>query len=483
LLLSFGEASLILVRWGVSLAVVVLCSGAVLGVMDQAYNVYGRHVPLRNRLAIGMGMMVGGIGLATAVFGPTYFALTPTIGPRLLLVSLAAAGVALFFVKPLRPAAYGVAFGLVGAAVVEALFEPLLISGAPIPAGLLTTVWVVGFTTGAVSGTAIGFAAWSGTANPFDWEPIKASSLRRTKSALSALAEFVTPLRGKAVLIAVIGLGLACIAGVFLKMTTVAWALLALGITPLGLYMLALVSVRFLGVVARYMLPLFVSILAWGDVTRGLLRATSRTPLVLSRFPRAICDECLRWSSPLQSDFRVGVRHCERCGGVVSLGRPGRLVATLSETDSNADVPERIFLRSSEALVQRDRPVDVTHIRIPKGLTIYRGLENITVMLISRVPTDGLASVKVYSEIPVDELPAYTRNLIGNHFSWYAFDPLTVGVLPEEQSHKIRDLFQALKKSSPTHDEPISRMAEPVGVGAGSSHGAAPPPPPPPPYG
>jgi hypothetical protein len=162
-------------------------------------------------------------------------------------------------------------------------------------------------------------------------------------------------------------------------------------------------------------------LLSISAVFRRHVRVLARTVLVLARFPKALCDTCLRMDAPLASSYAEGERTCSKCGATISFeGGRGRLVVVFDE-GSTCGRP-RVFVRRALDLVGSDTAVDVTHVRLVEGFAESE-VERLVAFLRQRPPSHALKQIEVYVDSGRDGVRPYLRNILSDHFSWGTADP------------------------------------------------------------
>ena len=224
------------------------------------------------------------------------------------------------------------------------------------------------------------------------------------------------------------GLGIALVIGVVAAfaeeeaLLTAALAAAGLGLLPSlvvgALKLLSLAAVLGASPV-RTALAWFVSVAA---IARRLTRAIVAPVLIVARFPKALCDTCLLMDQPLASRYNEGERRCSKCGSRISFeGGRGSLVAVFEDIALPAE--PRVFVRRARAIVDGDAAVDVTHIRL--GHTFAEPeVERLVAFLRQHPPSHATRQIEVFAAGGRETVRPYLRNILADHFSWGASDPL-----------------------------------------------------------
>lgn len=407
------------VLWLVSLVGLV---GVFTGVLEAIATVYGEPSGLISRRAsIGVGMLL--VALAAPV-GVLAVQVGGAPGVVLLLAVVLTVAVP-YRVVAIRPLAFACAIAWFVGGSAEALVRLVQMLGLGGPSWLpLASAVVIGLLAGIGAGA-------------YGWLRIREPHRRNTAVALTKAAEDVRRrvesflslwwrrlLKPTVFVVCAVGVAGMVASARGWAAPWIGWVLaVVLAITPVLIALAVLVRV------ALWLAVCGVRILrTGGGVSRRVRGGTERmlTPaLTLIRFPEALCDTCLRWSPPLKSHYALGVRTCEKCGGTISYpGGRGRLVALLESTDNAVSLPPRVFVRRAEDIARSASPLDVTHVRIPSGLTDTQEFEQLIVYLRNNMPTHGLKSVQVFAEGGSGSVSRIVANWVTSTLSWADSDPL-----------------------------------------------------------
>lgn len=156
--------------------------------------------------------------------------------------------------------------------------------------------------------------------------------------------------------------------------------------------------------------------------------------VIPSQFSTIICQNCLRYTLPMQSQYKYGIRYCEHCReeveqtknpgkviftfGDVSVQREGRVFIRSNPTfgDSQPESKGTLFLPSAVDLDQKPQPVDVSEVHIDTATCYPRYVERFITFLAEYPPKDGIESVRIYYRGALEKLGENLKNALQNTF-------------------------------------------------------------------
>jgi hypothetical protein len=336
---------------------------------------------------------------------------------------------------PVPRSARGALAGAACACVPVLVLLELARAYLPIGTGVGLGTWVplVALALGALGGWSVGAAA-AGTPADARIVQLAAGSYRWIGWLRDAAIYWLRAMRPQLKKIAWWGVGLG-IGSAALGLVTsleelvgVGLAFGVFGLAPLVLSQAAEFAVAFAvpaAAPARLGLSWFIAV---ATVARVRSRSSIRRALVLARYPRALCDSCLRTDAPLASAYAEGVRTCSKCGEAISFeGGAGRLVVVFEDTDGQAG--PRVFVRRAQDLVDADRAVDVTDVRLGDAFAEHE-VERLVAFLKQRPPAHPLRRIEVFAASGARSVRPYLRNILADHFRWAEVDPIREPTTP-----------------------------------------------------
>jgi hypothetical protein len=139
------------------------------------------------------------------------------------------------------------------------------------------------------------------------------------------------------------------------------------------------------------------------------------TPVfILLKFKPTLCPHCLRYSAPLKSRYRDGLRYCEYCQQVVEHTKElGEVIFTFGYP---LEAKGRRFILSNPDFEHKNHPIDVAKIYIETSTCDKRLLERFLTYIVNYPPTQGLQPVQVFYRGMLDELGENLKNALQNTF-------------------------------------------------------------------
>lgn len=137
--------------------------------------------------------------------------------------------------------------------------------------------------------------------------------------------------------------------------------------------------------------------------------------LILVRYKTILCNHCLRYTSPLNSTHRLGVRYCEHCQRDVEYTHdPGKVIFTFGNILLNPS--GRVFLLSNPDVEQQEQPVDVSEVYLDPKTCDRRLVERFITYILHYPPRHGRQFVQLFSTGKLDDLGANLKNVLQNNF-------------------------------------------------------------------
>jgi len=138
-------------------------------------------------------------------------------------------------------------------------------------------------------------------------------------------------------------------------------------------------------------------------------------PLILLKFKTIICNNCLRYTRPLKSKYRDGIRYCERCRKEVEFTNdPGEVLVSFGKIPL---IPEgRIFMLSDPDFGQKRKFVEISEVYIDTGTCDRLLLEKFVTYIVNYPPEYGLHSVQILYRGKLDDLGDNLKNSLRNNF-------------------------------------------------------------------
>lgn len=396
--------------------------GMLVGVLAAWHRAFGGDWIAEHGLEIPRCVAAAGVALAAVVVSPP--ARHGLTGGALSVAFLAlAAAVA---AAPLgRPAIHAAAAGLTTGAVVVSGLAWAGMLGVPVPPSALSMAFWFMVLTGGLGGWLF--------ASQLGHEYVKyADVVRGARSALGvtrdAILHAATGMRRLGLAVLLVSAATALLIGLYVRHEAPFKACLAVVLSSMALVVLCWGLCAWF---AWWAMRVVVVCAWWMVLVRRIARWT-REPvfwaLVAARYPKALCDTCLRWSGSHDSKYSRGHRYCEKCDGEISFhGGAGRLVALIGDQRTPEVAPVRVFVRHSAEILAAAKRVDVTHIRLVSVDDMSWDLRRFTAFLQEFEPEQGLKDVRVYPVGGRARLPMSVHNLIDDTFGWAETDPLAPG--------------------------------------------------------
>ncbi len=131
-----------------------------------------------------------------------------------------------------------------------------------------------------------------------------------------------------------------------------------------------------------------------------------------------ICEKCLRYSSPLKSEYIGGIRYCEHCNNILKTRRKrGKVVFVFGKYNtSRIRKTKRTFVINNPDFSERKDVTDVSEIYIDTKTANEMILMYFMSFVVNHPPKYGLESIKVFYIGNLDDLGTNLRNLMTNKF-------------------------------------------------------------------
>ena len=448
--------------WGLAMLGVLVAAGIVLGVLRAWHAVLGDNSVAHRRGAITLALAAVGLALATALLAPVFDG--HPAGGRVAL-ALAAGSLPLAIFTRTRPLACAIAAAELVAALVASIAADLWIVHVRTPDLVVLGLGLLFALTAAPAGWALGLHLTRGATTSVDVRAGVAGTFARVRRAVYRVAARAAKWTAIPAAIGILGAVWIVTHSSSAANAAGPWLLVGVLVAPL---VIVGASLLYWSWATWWTAPAE----AWGAAALALTRAVAtrvRNPaqrlLVIVRYPRALCDTCLRWSESLESTYEGGRRMCEKCGGEISFaGGPGKLVVEVCEPPQSRAAPDRVFVRRADEVVAAAEPVDVTHIRLEANDALTPEFESLVMFLLNEEPSQGIEGVEVYPVRGREALPLIVTNLVSNQMTWTEVDPLTAST-PESR------LTRLWKRVAPkTHDAPdewpVSAKVRRIAIGA-----------------
>lgn len=157
--------------------------------------------------------------------------------------------------------------------------------------------------------------------------------------------------------------------------------------------------------------------------------------LVLLRFNKVICNNCLRSTTRFRSQYREGRRYCEHCRQEIDpSGGYDKVNVTFGNIPLN--LKEKIHILSDPDFEKREQPIDVSEVYIDTQTCNRRLLERFITYILNYPPKHGVQAVKIFHKGTLDNLGENFKNALQNNFTY--FEALPPDILPPQESAASR---------------------------------------------
>jgi general secretion pathway protein G len=137
--------------------------------------------------------------------------------------------------------------------------------------------------------------------------------------------------------------------------------------------------------------------------------------LILVRYKTILCNHCLRYTSPLDSTHRLGVRYCEHCQGDVEYtSDPGKVIFSFGNISLNPS--GRVFLLSNPDVEHQEQPVDVSEVYLDPKTCDRRLVERFITYILHYPPRHDRQSLQLFYTGKLEELGTNLKNVLQNNF-------------------------------------------------------------------
>lgn len=147
-----------------------------------------------------------------------------------------------------------------------------------------------------------------------------------------------------------------------------------------------------------------------------VVSAVLRPSLVVSRFKTIICNNCLRYTEPLNSWYEDGNRFCEHCHERVEFTHEPGVVRVVFGHEFVSKPEGRNFSLVNVDFEQKDQPLDISEVHLETKTADRRLIERFITYILNHPPKYGLSSVRVMHSGTLDELGDNLKNALCNNF-------------------------------------------------------------------
>jgi hypothetical protein len=162
-------------------------------------------------------------------------------------------------------------------------------------------------------------------------------------------------------------------------------------------------------------IPLIVLPFVW--ILASMVSLVLAPLLILSRFKRILCNNCLRYTRPLKSKYKDGKRYCERCRKEVEFTTdPGEVILNFGNLP--LELEGRVFMLTNPDFEQKTKYIDVSEVYIDTKTCDKFLLEKFITYILNYPPEGGLQSVQIFYRGELDELGENLKNALRNTFKF-----------------------------------------------------------------
>lgn len=159
------------------------------------------------------------------------------------------------------------------------------------------------------------------------------------------------------------------------------------------------------------------------EIMNTLVSAVMNPLLIVLKFATIICDNCFRYTKPLNSHYEDGIRYCEHCNKPVEYTRePGKVRLAFGEFSKfqlrKMQSGERRFLLVNPDFDQNNNRIDVSRVYLDTETCDRLLFEGFIIYIINSPPKNGLQSVQMFHHGELEELGDNLKNTLQNNFKY-----------------------------------------------------------------